>query len=420
MDGTGTRDLDAEAKAILRGNDRGGYTVPTHGLYPYQWNWDSAFAAFGFAQFDLDRAWVELETLLASQWDNGMVPHIIFHQLDPGYFPGPDVWAGTGPVASSGISQPPIAATMARFVFEKDPVEGARRFAPLFDRLVAWHGWFMNWRNDQGAIFITHPWEAGRDNCPDWDEAMAAIDPVGVGDYTRRDTSHVNPAMRPTKADYDRYIWLVKRGVAAGWDDAELAKDPPFRVADPTMTFTLLRACRDLVHLGMQLDRNVDKIRDWIAELEQGAERLINPGTGHYDAINLTTGRHTGHLSNASFLCWYAGVENKAMQSALEKTFAECAFPVPSHDVSAPGFDAKRYWRGPTWPIMNTLIGLGLEDMGHNVRAAKVRAATRRLIETEGFSEYFDPHLGTPAGGSSFTWTAAIWLGWASDTAGKI
>ena len=29
-----------EAVAILRENDRGAYTVPTKGLYPFQWNWD--------------------------------------------------------------------------------------------------------------------------------------------------------------------------------------------------------------------------------------------------------------------------------------------------------------------------------------------------------------------------------------------
>ena len=29
----------------LAKNDRGGYTVPTANLYPYQWNWDSVFAA---------------------------------------------------------------------------------------------------------------------------------------------------------------------------------------------------------------------------------------------------------------------------------------------------------------------------------------------------------------------------------------
>jgi len=43
--------LDAQAKSILLTNDRGGYTVPTARLYPYQWNWDSAFVALGFATF---------------------------------------------------------------------------------------------------------------------------------------------------------------------------------------------------------------------------------------------------------------------------------------------------------------------------------------------------------------------------------
>lgn len=420
MDGTAKQNLDEMARSILHGNDRGTYTIPTAGLYPYQWNWDSAFAAFGFAQFDLDRAWVELETLLASQWNNGMVPHIIFHKQDPGYFPGPDVWGCPGPVPSSGISQPPIAATMARFIFDKDPSVGAARMAPLFDKLMAWHAWFMAWRNDGGAIFITHPWEAGRDNCPDWDEAMAAIDPVGVGDYTRRDTSHVDPAMRPTKDDYDRYIWLVMRGVAAGWDDLKMSKDAPFRVADPTMTFTLLRACRDLIYLGDKLGKDTGQVTDWIAQLEIGAERLINPETGMYDAINLTTGHHTGNLSNASYLCWYAGIDSAPMLAALDQCYATCDFPIASHDVSAPDFDGMRYWRGPTWPIMNTLIGIGLADMGYKGHAEHLQAATRRLLEEEGFSEYFHPIKGTPAGGSSFTWTAAIWLGWASPNAEKI
>ena len=94
--------LDKTAREIIEGNDKGGYTVPTEGLYPYQWNWDSAFAAIGFAEFDIDRAWEEFDTLFSGQWDNGMVPHILFHKSDPRYFPGPDVWGGTGPIPSSG------------------------------------------------------------------------------------------------------------------------------------------------------------------------------------------------------------------------------------------------------------------------------------------------------------------------------
>ena len=76
--------LADRAIAILRQNDQGGYTLPTHGLYPYQWNWDSAFAAWGFMFFDPERGWAELETLLKGQWEDGMVPHILFHRIDPG------------------------------------------------------------------------------------------------------------------------------------------------------------------------------------------------------------------------------------------------------------------------------------------------------------------------------------------------
>jgi mannosylglycerate hydrolase len=414
-------ELDEQARAILRKNDRGGYTVPTAGLYPYQWNWDSAFAAWGFATFDVERAWVEVETLLAGQWPNGMVPHILFHQSDPGYFPGPDVWGtdGKGPVASSGISQPPVAATVIRAIWERDPAGGEARMRALFPRLRDWHRWFMDWRSDGGAIFITHPWEAGRDNCPDWDEAMATLDPVGVGEYQRRDTSHVDPAMRPTKEDYDRYIWLVQRGRRLGWDDAAMADGAPFRVADPTMTFILLRANRDLRAIARALGEPTDEIDGWIAALETGAARLRNPSTGLFDAINLGTGNHTGHLSNASYLCWYGGLDDPAMTRALDRCMDDCAYPVPSHDPGALGFDPRRYWRGPTWAIMNTLIGVGLADMGHGDRAERLRLATRDLIATHGFAEYFHPMTGDPAGGGTFTWTAAVWLAWVSPSAGE-
>ena len=407
---------DEQARAILRGNDRGGYTVPTAGLYPYQWNWDSAFTAWGLATFDTERAWAELETLMSGQWPSGMVPHILFHRPDPGYFPGPDVWgANHGPIPSSGISQPPVAATMLRAVFERDPDEA--RLRPLFAKLKEWHRWFMTWRSDEGAIFITHPWEAGRDNAPDWDAAMAAIDPVGVGEYTRRDTSHVDASMRPTKEEYDRYVWLVQQGKRLDWDDAAMAREAPLRVADPTMTFILLRANRDLTALGEALGEPTSDLAEWTETLERGAARLRNPEMGVFDAIDLATGAHTGHVSNASFLCWYAGVEDATMLAHLDEAFAACRYPVPSHPVGAEKFDAKRYWRGPTWAFMNSMIGRGLADMGHHDRAERLRLATRDLIAEHGFAEYFDPITGDPAGGGMFSWTAAVWLAWASPSA---
>lgn len=412
-------ELDVTAESILRNNDRGTYTVPTEGLYPYQWNWDSAFAAFGFSQFDIDRAWTELETLFSGQWPNGMVPHILFHAEDPGYFPGPDVWGCDGPIASSGISQPPIAATMAKLVFDKDPEVGRQRLAPIYQNLVRWHRWFMDWRLDQGAVCITHPWEAGRDNAVDWDNAMAGIDPIGVGEYQRRDTSHVDSSMRPTKYDYDRYIWLVQLGRRLSWNEQDLLEQNPFRVADPTMTFTLLRAQRDLATLGVALGEDVSELNTAIQTLESGAATLWNDSINAFDSRDTKSGTWSGSVSNASFLCWYAGLDVKKMRKTLDTVMSNVEYGIPSLDPGNPKFDGKRYWRGPVWGIMNMLIALGMDEM-KMPQGQELRRSTADLIARHGFSEYFDPRDGSPAGGQSFTWTAAIWLGWASPNAGPI
>ncbi len=411
-------ELDAQARQILVDNDKGNYTIPTAGLYPYQWNWDSAFASVGFAVFDLDRAWTELDTLFSGQWDDGMVPHILFHTVDSSYFPGPDVWGGVGPIQSSGVTQPPVAATMALALYNQDKNVGQARAMALFEKMRAWHKWFMTWRLDKGAVCITHPWESGRDNAPDWDGPMSRITPVGVGEYTRRDTSHVDSAMRPTKDDYDRYIWLVQMGNRLKWDQAALLKENPLRVADPTMTFILLRAQRDLIVLGESLGVDVSDIEADINTLEAGCQSLWHEELGSFDARDARTGEWAGSISNASFLCWYAGIDVPAMGPLLDDIMRGMKFGVPSLDPRNERFDAKRYWRGPVWGMMNMMIGMGMAEYGMP-QAEALRLSTAKLITENGFAEYFDPVDGSPAGGQSFTWTAAIWLAWASPSAGK-
>lgn len=424
MTGFDPAPLDAEARRILQLNDRGGYTVPTAGLYPYQWNWDSAFAALGFAAFDIQRAWTEIETLLSGQWENGMLPHILFHRTDPGYFPGPDVWGtedalgrGACAVPSSGISQPPVVASLVARIFRADPAAGRARLAAVFPKLLAYHRWIISARAESGAVAIAHPWEAGRDNAPDWDEAMAGIDPVGVAPYTRRDTSHVDARMRPTKEDYDRFIWLVQFARERQWDETAIAAESPFRVADPTLTFTALRSARDLRDMATTLGEATGEIDEWITHLEAGAETLWNPAIGAYDARNLRTGNFANSVSNASFLCWWAGLADDRARPTLARILGTTAHALPSYDPEGPHFDRLRYWRGPVWAVMNFMAANGMAEQGLTDEAARVRADTARLIAENGFAEYFDPVTGTPAGGGTFTWTAAIWLAWASPSA---
>jgi hypothetical protein len=57
--------------------------------------------------------------------------------------------------------------------------------------------------------------------------------------------------------------------------------------------------------------------------------------------------------------------------------------------------------------------------MGHLAEAKLLRKRTQSLIIEKGFAEYFHPINGTPGGGDSFTWTAAVWLAWASPSNGE-
>ena len=411
------KDLDQQARDILRKNDRGGYTLPTDGLYPYQWNWDSVFAAWGFSTFDKPRAWGELDTLMASQWDSGMVPHIIFHQPSPGYFPGPDVWDTQQTPPTSGITQPPVAAILARRMMDNDPEDGRTRLAALYPKLVKWHRWWHEVRCTHGPAAIVHPWESGRDNCPDWDIGMANVDGSQVGPYTRRDTGHVNPEMRPTKEDYDRYIAIVEFGRSTGWDDATIVADGPFLMADPGITFILLRAHEDLAAIGRELGEDVSEIEGWAISLRTALPLIWNDDLGAYDARDLRTSKFANILGSGAFLAYLADAGNVRLDAQLMRAWDAVKYGIPSADPQAAIFNPRKYWRGPTWPVVNALLAIGLKDAGRDDLVDRLRSETAELIKQHGFFEYFDPVDATPCGGDNFTWTAAIWLTFAGDNA---
>jgi len=411
--------LDEAARAILRGNDRGGYTIPTAGLYPFQWNWDSAFAAWGFASFDIDRAWRELETLCAAQWADGMIPHIVFWRPDPDYFLGPEAWASGTEPATSAISQPPVAAILARRIWAADPDAGAGRIAALYPRLVAWHRWWHRHRCAGGVAAVTHPWESGRDNCPDWDVGLAAVDASRIAPYARRDTEEVDPETRPPKADYDRYMAILEFGRACGWDQDEIIRNGPFLMADPAITFILIRAHRDLAEIGRALGHDVAEIEGWAEALVAGLPRLWHPGLHCHAARDLRSGAFAAALGSGAFLAWLAGAATPEAEARLIRAWDAVRYGIPSADPAAPGFERRRYWRGPAWPVVNALVAIGLKDAGEHALAERLRRETAALIRAGGFNEYFDPIDGAPCGGRNFTWTAAVWLAWAGRDEGE-
>jgi hypothetical protein len=415
-------DTDRRAREILTSNDRGGYTVPNGRVYPFQWNWDSALVALGFATFDQDRAWREIETLFEAQWEGGFLPHIVFWKDDEGYFPGPSVWGTNHTPRTSGITQPPVAASSVRLLWERasDQAAARLRLERLFPKLLAWHRWFARVRDPlgKGLVVAMHPWETGRDNCPEWDEPGKPIDISNVGEYKRRDTTHLDQSLRPTKIEYDRYLALVQFGRARNWDHARIAQENPFRVADVGMTMILLRANRDLLALADVLGRkeDADQIREFVACAERGVSWLWDEEVGAYCSRDVLTGRSSGFVTNASFLSFYAGLKDEARDRRLighlERISRHAKYLVPSLDPQDPGFDSIRYWRGPVWAIMNYMIGTGLAEQGHTQWAERVRSDIRALIEGAGLYEYYCPITGRGIGGDDFSWTAAMWLHW--------
>lgn len=420
-----TDTMDESARATLRANDRGGYTVPNGRVYPFQWNWDSAFVALGFDRFDRPRAWEEIETLFRAQWADGFVPHIVFWQDDPGYFPGPSVWdTGKDPV-TSGITQPPVAATSVRALWDSAKEAGESeayrpRLEALFPKLMDWHRWFRDRRDPdgRGVVIAMHPWETGRDNSPEWDAPGEPIDVSNVGEYVRRDTGHLDHKMRPTKLEYDRYLALVQYGRAQGWDHARITAGNPFQVADVGMSMILLRANRDLLALAEELGRTAEaaELRELVARAEAGIGWLWDEEHGCWCSRDRLTGRPSGYVTSASFLGFYAGLRDPARDAAMlahfDRIAAQIRYMVPSLDPEDPGFQMIRYWRGPVWAVVNWMIGTGLAEAGHADRAARVREDTLALMRLNGFQEAYSPIDGAASGGDDFSWTAAIWLAW--------
>lgn len=413
--------LDQQARDILQRNDRGGYTVPTHGLYPFQWNWDSAFVALGFAAFDRDRAWQEIETLVSAQWDDGMIPHIVFHQNDEGYFPGPGVW-GTGKTpATSGITQPPVLATIVRCLWEQEGADPENpRMRALYAACLRSHRWFHTYRDPlgNGLVMVTHNWETGRDNSSEWDDALARVDTSGVGTYQRRDTGHVDAAMRPKQSEYDRYVAILQFGRNCGWDHRKIADDGPFRMVDVGMSMELLRANRDLLAMAEAIGdaAAAAEIRTRIALSEAGIDWLWNDEAGAYCSRDATTQESSGLVTNASFLAFYADVGSEAQRArllqALARLTASAEYLLPSLEAGSREYDHRRYWRGPIWLVVNYMAALGLAEQGHGDWAERIRTDSARLIERSGFFESFSPETGEGSGGDDFSWTAAMWLAW--------
>ncbi|WP_316757473.1 MGH1-like glycoside hydrolase domain-containing protein [Streptomyces herbicida] len=420
------------AARVLEDNWTGTSTVPSRSLYPHQWSWDSAFIAIGLRHLSPLRAQTELETLLAAQWADGRVPHIVFNPSVPldAYFPSPDFWrsstagrAAGAPrtVQTSGIVQPPVHALAAWLVHCADPgLSRARGFLTrVYPRLASWHRYLLHRRDlgGGGLPSVVHPWEQGMDNSPCWDAPLSRITPAPARSFRRADLDHGAPEDRPTDLDYGRYVRL-----ATDYRDRGYADGPgEFAVEDPAFNALLIASEHALARIAHELGAT-GTARHARAERLTAAlvERLWDPAEGMFFCRDVRDGEHGAPVPEPSvsgLIPLLLPSLPRGIAAALVRTLTGPHFGlgdgtrlVPSYDLLGEAFDPHRYWRGPAWFNTSWLVERGLRVHGERERADALRAAIVSTADATGFAEYVDPYTGEACGATGFGWTAALAL----------
>jgi len=412
----------------------GSYTKPAPSLYPHQWNWDSGFIAMGRSHYDTNRAILEVESLFDAQWQNGMLPQIVFNPDALGnYFPEPDFWqtdrsskAPHGKL-TSGITMPPVHALAVEKIYRNAPRPSTVLpfLERIYPKLLALHAYLYRERDpkDEGLVYIRHPWESGVDNSPNWDGPLRqiSVERAALPPYQRKDLDHdVDPRMRPTDADYDRYVYLVDLFRRCDYDEAKIRQSCPFLVQDPLFNSLLCRANESLAEIARLIGQSPEVPLSW-AKKTSGAiqKKLWHAEHKIFDCFDLVANEPIDVDTAAGFLPLFAGAASREQAGLIYERLDStsfCAlqqgncFTVPNYDTQKEGFDRSNYWRGPVWININWMLAHGLRRYGYTLKADSLQKDLLQLPLRFGFHEYFDSFDGTGYGSDNFGWTAALFI----------
>ncbi|HEX2266458.1 MAG TPA: hypothetical protein VHH14_09260 [Solirubrobacterales bacterium] len=374
----------AETERVLRQNwvtgERGetsfGYTEPSPARYPWQWYWDSCFAAIVWRRFEPARARAELESLLAAQRPDGFVGHTIFWRSHVSWLRLLFYNVPSRKARQTETIQPPLLAWAWRIAVG-DPNE-----EPRIGRQVDWLGRNRDLEDD-GLLWIVQPDESGLDASPKFEEV-----------WGRRAVGRLG------------FPLLVHRNRRLGWD-ARRIRDAGGPVLCEPLVNTLWSLSLQALGRPSATPALVDRLWDerrglFLDEAQPGGERLQTLTWASLAPLALPD------LPEA--------IGRRLVEEHLldEREFLTPVAP-PSVAVGERGYEPggghgpiRRYWRGPTWVNSAWLVWIGLRRLGYEAEAERLAAGVIGAVAREGLREYYDPRDGKGLGARDFAWSALI------------
>jgi hypothetical protein len=374
----------AETERVLRQNwvvgRRGevdfSYTEPSPGRYPWQWYWDSCFAAIVWRRFEPTRARAELESLMALQRPDGFIGHTIFWRS---HVSGARLLfynVANRRTEQTESIQPPLLAWAWRIAVG-DPSE-----EPRIAKQVEWLRANRDLEGD-GLLWIVQPDESGLDASPKFEEV-----------WGRRANGRIG------------FPLLVHRNRKLGWN-ARRIRDAGEPVLCEVLVNTLwslsLQASGQPSATPALVDRLWDERRGlFLDEAQPGG---VRPQTATWAS-----------LAPLALPDLPEAIGRRLVEEHLlnEREFLTPVAP-PSVAVGERGYEPdgghgpiRRYWRGPTWINSAWMVWLGLRRLGYEAEAARLADGVIGAVAREGLREYYDPRNGKGMGAKDFAWSALI------------
>jgi Glycosyl hydrolase family 63 C-terminal domain len=360
----------------LQDGVRFAYTRPSPGHYPFQWFWDSCFAAIVWRRFDATRSRTELESLLAAQHEDGFIGHTIFWDtpLNERQRLTYNVVTADAPMTAS--IQPPTLA-WAWQIAVGDPAS-----VPAIGRQ---HDWLARNRDldGDGLIWIVQPDESGLDASPQFD-AIWHGHADGLPGFVR----------------------LVRRNRKHGFDLRRIDQD-----GGPVCCEVMTNVIHCLSVLALGRPSLTPAIVDRLYDEQTGLFRPIaRPRPTQQPTVTWAA------LSPLALPDLPEAIGRRLVEDHLfdsERFWLPLAPPsVPANDPSFSRREStlgiRRYWRGPTWINASWLVWLGLIRLGYREQADILRRGLIGAVAAQGLREYYDPYTGEGMGATDFAWSSLI------------